>query len=91
MGGGVGEGEHPWLWIWYQSPVHTVDGGTQKVCPLTSFPDLTMTMTVALANDYSVNLPIIASLSQHKLPVLRVGRSVHSDALRTGSLLFSPC
>lgn len=63
-GEGLGRGEHPWFWIWYQSPLHTMDGGIQKVCPLTSFPNLTMTTTVALANDYGVNLPIIASSSQ---------------------------
>lgn len=65
-------------------------GGIQKVCPLTSFPNLTMTTTVALANDYGVNLPIIASSSQHKVPVFRAGRSMHSGpALRTVSLLKS--
>lgn len=66
-----------------------MDGGIQKMRPLTSFPNLTMATAMALANDYGVNLPIIASLSQHKVPVLRVGRSMHCGIPAFQSLLNS--
>lgn len=55
-----------------------MDSGIQKLCPLTSLPNLTMTTTVALANDYGVNLPVIASLSQHKVPCAQ-GRQEHAQ------------
>lgn len=53
--------------IWYQSPVYTMDGHIQKVCPLTSLPNLTMTTTVALANGYG------RKPSHHSQPELTQG------------------
>lgn len=62
----------------------------QKVRPLTSPPSLTMTTTVALANDDGVKPSHPSWLEPIKVPVLRVRRNMHGGTLRAAPCHSAP-